>query len=126
MPYIEVGIGFHPATFSSSISLFDSWTCLNPFLKLTLQIQNLELELEETKRISANTTGVGPSNDINGSNDSVVVHNLREELKKTKSELANAKEKLDISRLSNLNRLVEVATHREKVRDLEGDLEEVS
>ena len=75
------------------------------------------------------------SNAINGknkgndaviiANDAVIIDNLQEELKATKEKLAHSKEQLGISALSNLNRLVEVATNREKVRDLEGDLEEV-
>lgn len=61
----------------------------------------------------------------NGNRNSGIIHKLQLELSKLKEELADSKEKLSKSRLSNLNRLVEVATHRERVRDLEGDLEEV-
>ena len=68
------------------------------------------------------------SNAINGKNkddDTLIIDNLQEELKATKEKLAQSKEQLGLSTLSNQNRLVEVATNREKVRDLEGDLEEV-
>ena len=68
------------------------------------------------------------SNVINGKNtgdDTFIIDNLQEELEATKKKLAQSKEQLGLSTLSNQNRLVEVATNREKVRDLEGDLEEV-
>jgi len=61
----------------------------------------------------------------NGNRNSGTFHKLQLELSKLKEELADSKEKLSKSRLSNLNRLVQVATHRERVRDLEGDLEEL-
>ena len=60
------------------------------------------------------------------SNTSEQIQDLQQELKETNKNLDNALEKLGISAASNLNRMVEVATHRDKVRDLEDDLEEVS
>jgi hypothetical protein len=86
----------------------------------------MKLELEKARTKSLNKSDAESSNDADGYNDkAITIHNLQEELKKAREELAQLKGKLDISTLSNLNRLVEVATHREKVRDLEGDLEEV-
>jgi hypothetical protein len=86
----------------------------------------MELEKEKVTTKSLNKSDTESSNDMDGNNDKVTtIRTLEEELKKAKEELANLKGKLDISTLSNLNRLVEVATHREKVRDLEGDLKEV-
>ena len=79
----------------------------------------MEIELKKVEANSSNNT------DTSGNGHSVTIHKLEKELKKVKEELAESKEKLGISRVSNLNRLVEVATHRERVRDLEGDLEEV-
>lgn len=69
--------------------------------------------------------GKTSANGIDRNANSGTVQKLQLELTKLKEELADSREKLEISRQSNLNRLVEVATHRERVRDLEGDLEEV-
>ena len=80
------------------------------YFSLTWQLRNIESEMKKVE---------------NGNRNSGTIHKLQLELSKLKEELADSKEKLSKSRLSNLNRLVEVATHRERVRDLEGDLEEV-
>ncbi len=77
---------------------------------LTRQLRNMEVEVKKVE---------------NGNRNSGTFHKLQLELSKLKEELADSKEKLSKARLSNLNRLVQVATHRERVRDLEGDLEEV-
>ena len=89
------------------------------------QIHNMKLELEKAVSTSMNRSGTESSDDANGNNDVDTIHDLREEIKKLRAELADSKEKLDISTISNLNRLVEVATNREKVRNLETELEEV-
>ena len=91
--------------------------CLYARVSLTRQLQNMEMELETLRGNS--------SNYIDGNENAGIIQNLRQELDKVKQELARSKEKLGISRISNLNRLVEVAAHREKVRSLEDDLEEV-
>jgi len=85
----------------------------------------MKLELEKAVSTSMNRSGTESSDDANGNNDVDTIHDLREEIKKLRAELADSKEKLDISTISNLNRLVEVATNREKVRNLETELEEV-
>jgi chromosome segregation ATPase len=54
-----------------------------------------------------------------------IVENLRKELKVAKAQSALLEERLDSSKLSNWNSLVEVATNREQVRNLKEDLEEV-
>lgn len=77
----------------------------------------MELELKKS--------GAKSSNDTDGNGHLVTIDKLEKELEKVKEELAEAKEKLGILSSSNLNRLVEVATHRDRVRDLERDLEEV-
>ena len=82
-------------------------------------MQNLRSELEKTK--SLQKVDAKSSKDA----DDSIILNLQQELEKTKKELANSKEKLDISKKSNLNRLVDIANHREAVRELEGNLEEV-
>jgi len=81
------------------------------------KLRNMESELKNVGKKS--TSGIG------GSENSATIQQLQVELTKLREELADSKEKLGISRQSNLNRLVEVATHRERVRDLEGDLEEL-
>ena len=85
----------------------------------------MKLELEKAVSTSMNRSGAESADDANGNNDVDTIHDLREEIKKLRAELADSKEKLDISTISNLNRLVEVATNREKVRNLETELEEV-
>jgi cob(I)alamin adenosyltransferase len=80
-------------------------------------LRNMELELKKI--------GAKPSNDTDGNGHLVTIDKLEKELEKVKEELAGAKEKLGILSSSNLNRLVEVATHRDRVRDLERDLEEL-
>ena len=74
------------------------------------QLNKLQLELEKSNSLH---------------NIDAKSLSLQQELEKTKEELAYAKEKLDISKKSNLNRLVDIANHREAVRKLEGNLEEV-
>ena len=86
-----------------------------------LQLQNMELELDMLRTKSLKKS----SKDMDGNDNTEIIRKLRQELKKVTEELARSKEKLGISRLSNLNRLVEVAANREKVRNLEDDLEEV-
>lgn len=88
-------------------------------------LRNMESELIKARKKPLNKSSQESSNNIDGNDDSVIIRNLQQELQKTKEELAHSNEKLGISKASNLNRLFQVATHRDKVRNLEDDVEEL-
>jgi len=88
---------------------------------------NLRSELDSTRKDLLKTEEMLKKKNTESSNNKagVIVENLRKELKVAKARSALLEERLDSSKLSNENSLVEVATNREQVRNLKEDLEEV-
>ena len=72
-----------------------------------MELEGLKQNLEEAERIEVQN------------------EDLQRELKETKEMVTLLKEKLYVFELSNSNHLIEVATLREQIRGLEGELEEV-
>jgi chromosome segregation ATPase len=91
-------------------------------------VKNLRSELQSVRKDLLKTEEMLKKKDTELSNDNkttVLVEHLRKELEVAKAESALLEERLDSSKLSNWNSLVEVATNREQVRNLKEDLEEV-
>lgn len=72
-----------------------------------MELEGLKQNLEEAERIEVQN------------------EDLQRELKETKEMVTLLKEKLYVFELSNSNHLIEVATLREQIRGLEGELEEL-